>query len=102
MHEIEHGNSNTAEAGGFLFWTDKKAQILGSTDVDCNAEENKFDIACVGSPPVAVRLRIKEVINFPGFARFGTYNFEDPASNPPLDSGAVVQLAGDNSVYVDE
>ena len=75
MHSIEHNNSNTAEAGGFLFWTDKKAEILGSTDVDCSLESNKFEADCVGSPPVAVRLRIKEVINFPGIARFGTYNF---------------------------
>lgn len=102
MHDVEHSNSNTAEAGGFLFWTDKKAVILGSSTVDCAAEENKFFIECVGSPPVKVRLRIKEVINFPGLARFGTYDFEDPASNPPWDPRNLVNLAGDNSVYVDE
>ena len=102
IDKIVHENTNKAEAGGFLFWTDKKVELIGNTDINCDEEANKLDQRCVDSFPIKIRLRISEVINLEGIARFDTYNYTDPASNPPWEENDIVKLAGDNSIYVDE
>lgn len=48
MHDVEHNNSNNAVAGTFLFWTDKKAKIIGLT-AGCEDEENKFTYPCLNA-----------------------------------------------------